>query len=41
MESAFSFRLWQSLILVKLQAFIINGSKRFRDRAPERVYLIK
>ena len=29
MESVFSFRLWQSLILVKLQAFTLNGSETF------------
>ena len=27
MESAFSFRLWPSLLLIELHAFTINGSE--------------
>ena len=31
MESTFSFRLWQSLFLIKLHVFTINGSERVVD----------
>ena len=36
-ESVFSFTLSRSLVLVKLQAFVINGSQRFYDGVSEGV----
>ena len=39
MKYVFSFTLWQSLILVKFQAFVIYGSERFCDGVSEGVRL--